>query len=160
MWASYCRGFQSAWFIWALTHGWASAGLRQQSCVHWNSFTPPPSFCFPSVFPRICDPTRCHVWLSGEAGFFLWCWSKGMGQKLWSDGVWGMDSAPLVMVSLASQLRGHPRTVGTCPVTLGLADQSHLLAQRRRVLACWIPNCATWWTESFSSMASLSLPCS
>lgn len=50
------------------------AGLRPL-----DSFTPPPSLCFPSVFPRICDPTRCHVWLLGEAGFFPWCWSKGMG---------------------------------------------------------------------------------
>lgn len=68
--------------------------------------------------------------------------------------------APLARISWPSQSWGHLEMVGMCAVTLGLADQSYLLAQGHRASACWTPNCATCWMESSSSMVSLSLPCS
>lgn len=139
------------------THSWAPVGLRQQSYVHW---TASPSHLVSASFRSSPDLWPHQVsWLAVGPGFPQ-SWSKGMRGKLWSDGVQGMDPAPLTTSSLSSQSWGHPGMVGTRSVALGLTDQSHLLAQGHRAMAWWIPNCATCWTDSSSSMASSSRPCS
>lgn len=129
-WASNCRGFQSARFIWALTHGWAAAGLRQQSCVHWTaslprlvsaslrsspgSVTPPgvTSGCWgrlgfslgagPRVWGRSCGRMGCGERIQPPLSWFPWPVSYGA-----TLGRWGRVLSPWAwLISLISWHRG------------------------------------------------------
>lgn len=105
---------------------------------------------------RLGGPAGCHVPCWGRLGFPRGCSKKG--ERLWSNGVWRMHLA-LIMISLTCHgTRAAPRQPDMF-LHLHLANQSHLLTQRHRASACSIRNSATCWTGSSSSMALLSLPC-
>lgn len=104
----------------------------------------------PSCLSRLGGTTSCHRQCRDRPGF------PGAGARGWEEGRGEVGSGEGTRPPCHEATLG--RGGGDWP--LGLADQSYLLAQRHRALACLTPNSATCWMGSSSSMASLSPPCS
>lgn len=141
--------------LWARTLG--AAPFVFMHSVHKGQFHLPHLVFTSFLSSRLCGPAACHVPCWGRLGFPRG-WSKA-GERLWSNGVWRMHPA-LIMISLTCHgTRAPPPPQPDMFLHLDLANQSHLLTQRHRALACSIRNSATCWMGSSSSMALLSLPC-